>query len=609
MLHSHSHLGSSPLPLVPLAFVLFFGKGLDIFILFAFGIHQNWQSVQRFLNSYVNPTIVIDSAKTATALFVLLQLVRYILGLKSSAYFSDDFPVKPMFFPCRTSHVRMFPTKHGFGYSYLLTGVPVGWKGSVGGMISEDDGKNHTPWYQRLLSLDPGGAWYTINGDDYLDRGHVEGGLQGKLNKYLEGQGIDPKQYAHAYLVTAARFLSYASNPLSVWYLYTSSRELSALILEVNNTFDERRIYFLKPNAQSSSGSNSDNSELLKPRYTGTWAKDFYVSVFNTRAGSYSLAAHDPFFPHLSSPGTINSTVTLSSPEGKAKLIARVYSVDDAIDPATMSVWQKTRFLASWWWVGLATFPRTIQQAVIILFRKKLPWVFRPEPRGSTIARHVDETELFVESLFRRYLRDLVENSDEKLRVRYIPAGLLDISEEVMSSSSAQLAGGEVDELEIRVLTPIFYSRVVRYPDFPDSIVSEHQESSTISISSTAQLSKLEWESQVRFPLDFWERLSFKVIHALRKRPAPIVCLDEPKTSPASANTIQNEKEVRRAVGSSLDVFVLKHSGVAERKEYTSRTLKLVITDHIAFGWAEILVLELFIVRSVALWIVARAVF
>jgi hypothetical protein len=55
-------------------------------------------------------------------------------------------------------------------------------------MISEDDGKELAPWYMRLLSLNPGRAWYTINGDDYLDRGHVEGGLQGKLKKYLEGQ-------------------------------------------------------------------------------------------------------------------------------------------------------------------------------------------------------------------------------------------------------------------------------------------------------------------------------------------------------------------------------------------------------------------------------------
>ena len=82
----------------------------------------------------------------------------------------------------------MFPSKHGFGYSYLLTGVPVGWEGSVGGMISEDDGKEQAPWYLRLFSLNPGDAWYTVNGDDYLNRGHVEGGLQGKLRKYLEGQ-------------------------------------------------------------------------------------------------------------------------------------------------------------------------------------------------------------------------------------------------------------------------------------------------------------------------------------------------------------------------------------------------------------------------------------
>ena len=78
--------------------------------------------------------------------------------------------------------------------------------------------------------------------------------------------------------MTAARFLGYASNPLSVWYLYSSSKELTALILEVNNTFDERRIYFLTPNVQIAAGNDSSNGELLKPRYTGTWAKDFYVA-------------------------------------------------------------------------------------------------------------------------------------------------------------------------------------------------------------------------------------------------------------------------------------------------------------------------------------------
>lgn len=181
-------MDSYPFHLLPLALVLFFGEALDIFFLCSFGLYQNWEALQKFAASYLNPAIVIDSAKVATILFALLQLARYILGLKRPSSLSNDFPVKPLFFPCRTSHVRMFPTRHGFGYSYLLTGVPVGWKGSIGGMISGDVGQEPAPWYSRVLSLNPGGAWYTVNGDDYLDRGHVKGGLQGKLRKYLDGQ-------------------------------------------------------------------------------------------------------------------------------------------------------------------------------------------------------------------------------------------------------------------------------------------------------------------------------------------------------------------------------------------------------------------------------------
>jgi hypothetical protein len=381
--------------------------------------------------------------------------------------------------------------------------------------------------------------------------------------------------------------------------------------LEVNNTFDERRIYFLQPNSsQQSLDLKSASEEPSKPRYTGTWPKDFYVSVFNARAGLYSLAAYDPFFPHLTSTGPINSTVTLSSPEGKAKLIARIYSVGEALDPATMTIWQKTRFLASWWWVGLATFPRTIEQAVIILFRKKLPWVFRPEPRASTIARHVDATELFIESVFRRYLREAVENSGDTLRVRYIPAGLLDVSSEVMVSSSAQLVYEGVEELEIRVLTPIFYSRVVRYPDLLDGMRSECFESSTISISNFEVMSKLELSRRELSNLGLWEALSIELMSALRERPAPIVCLDEPKTSPQPTNAMLSMREVgNRGLSTYLDDFVKLRLDPVERKEYTRRMWKLLITEHVAFGWAEILDLEVFVVRSLVLWLVARVVF
>jgi len=69
-----------------------------------------------------------------------------------------------------------------------MVGIPVGWKGSLGGMLSVDDEKGNSPWYFRLFSLGLGNAWYVVNGDDYLDRGHVDGGLKGKLEQYLQSQ-------------------------------------------------------------------------------------------------------------------------------------------------------------------------------------------------------------------------------------------------------------------------------------------------------------------------------------------------------------------------------------------------------------------------------------
>ena len=46
--------------------------------------------------------------------------------------------LKPLLFPSRTSHMRLFPKNHSFSYSYLLVGIPVGWRGSTGSLISAD---------------------------------------------------------------------------------------------------------------------------------------------------------------------------------------------------------------------------------------------------------------------------------------------------------------------------------------------------------------------------------------------------------------------------------------------------------------------------------------
>ncbi|TKA63706.1 hypothetical protein B0A55_10384, partial [Friedmanniomyces simplex] len=154
-----------------------------------------------------------------------------------------------------------------------------------------------------LLSVDtqqPG--WFHVDSADFLDRGHEGSTLAEKLNAYLHTQGVTDRDYAFAYLVTAPRFLGYSFNPVSFWYLYDSDTELKYMILEVNNTFDERRMYLLKGGEVKGeemddgsdrpfNGAGKTSKQLV---FTDSWTKDFHVSPFNSRKGSYSLRATDP---------------------------------------------------------------------------------------------------------------------------------------------------------------------------------------------------------------------------------------------------------------------------------------------------------------------------
>jgi hypothetical protein len=94
-------------------------------------------------------------------------------------------PGKVLLFPCRTSHQRKFPQTHSFSYSYLTIGIPVGFEGNAGGMVSVG-AKGKRGLFLWLFSLPRG--WFTIDAGDYLERGKAELGLREKLNEYLRTQ-------------------------------------------------------------------------------------------------------------------------------------------------------------------------------------------------------------------------------------------------------------------------------------------------------------------------------------------------------------------------------------------------------------------------------------
>lgn len=191
------------------------------------------------------------------------------------------------------------------------------------------------------------------------------------------------------------------------------------MILEVNNTFDERRMYFLKDTEPENVASEDENGTLTAGkvdrngsqgqnppdqkgigRFTNSWPKDFHVSPFNSRKGAYSLSANDPFFPQLNTragAALVNNTITLNSSKNHPKLIARVFSSSDSIDPYKITGWGIFKFIAAWWWVGFVTFPRIVREAAKLFFRRKLHVWFRPEVLKDSIGRNETDDEKYTQ--------------------------------------------------------------------------------------------------------------------------------------------------------------------------------------------------------------------
>lgn len=360
----------------------------------------------------------------------------------------EEALLPPLLVPSKTTHSRMFPQKHSFEYSYLFVGVPVGMTGRSSKALSVDGSPP---------------SWFNIRASDYLFRGSEELSLAEKLQVYLERQGISERHYSFAYLVTAPRFLGYSFNPVSFWYIYDGDAQLKYMLLEVNNTFDERRLYLLRPGSidkdlEPADDERSDNALYFRE----TWQKDFHVSPFNSRKGSYSLRAIDPLaafeqFGHVK----VDNTIVLRSDKDHPKLVARVFSTDPPTSAVTIENFQLFKFVASWWWVGFVTFPRIVSQAAKLFFKKKLHVWFRPEVKTTSIGRIYTDEETELEAQFCTFLTSVVEGTDKSLRIIYQAAH--QHSELVLYSSGYLREKEHERTLTIKVLSPAFYSRFVHY--------------------------------------------------------------------------------------------------------------------------------------------------
>lgn len=515
----------------------------------------------------------------------------------------DEQVLPPLIITSRTSHSRLFPQKHAFAYSYLLVGIPVGIQGRISGLLSVDS--PHPGWC------------FSVDAADYLERGYPQLTLAEKLQRYLHRQGLTDRDYAFAYLVTAPRFLGYSFNPVSFWYLYDSDTQLKYMILEVNNTFEERRIYLLRADRtaadRTAADSTADPKAPLKNRldkidnpfiFTGEWPKDFHVSPFNSRKGSYTLRATDPLAAfEQTGEVRIDNTIVLRSSKEHAKIVARIWSHGPPKDPATISSFDAMAFVATWFWVGFATFPRIIWEASRLFFQRNLHVWYRPEVVETSISRPYSGDERMLEAFFRAFLSNAASEASNPLRVVYEPAHA-DNVEIVLYSPSFTYEEDHRHTLGIKVISPAFYSRFVHYGQakaaFEAECLNADEKDRTVVIERPELLPSLldaiqeEAKTQPKTSAkeSTFEQIRWSCLRRLRCPPAA-------QSYSQKTGTTEDTKLVGIRQFSELDNFVRVQCD--DREIYLRIVIKLFLGERIAFGTPVSLVMLDWLLRCVLL--------
>ncbi|KAJ3071236.1 hypothetical protein HK102_006485, partial [Quaeritorhiza haematococci] len=119
--------------------------------------------------------------------------------------------------------------------------------------------------------------------------------IKERLLTHLESKGIPREEIGVVELVTTPRLFGHAFNPLSVYFCFSSkdSNTVRVVVLEVNNTFDERHLYLCYEKTAAGSAAlprKGFHSSYHLPRA-------FHVSPFNDRTGMYEAHIGDPTKP------------------------------------------------------------------------------------------------------------------------------------------------------------------------------------------------------------------------------------------------------------------------------------------------------------------------
>lgn len=268
---------------------------------------------------------------------------------------------------CRVQHQRFTPKEHSFSYPLYTCLFDIDELPLLNTQLRLF-GHNK----KRLLSL---------HDADYLERGSET--IRTKLTHLFSAKNVELRATDTVFLVTSARFLNYAFNPVCFYWIFRDEA-LHGCAAEVNNTFGEKHIYILP-----GSGSMAKKTELSQENDTShptastdvfpaqySSPKQFHVSPFMDMQGSYAFSFEDIR-------QTLDVTVTLYHDTTKA---FEATLIEEERFPLTDATLLKTVVTKPF--TTHLTMPRILWQAGKIHLGKGIRYHPKPEPDNDMTIRH-----------------------------------------------------------------------------------------------------------------------------------------------------------------------------------------------------------------------------
>lgn len=229
----------------------------------------------------------------------------------------------------------------------------------------------HMMWLDvdELNELDADRRWFGHNRPgifslydrDYLGPGNSA--IKEKLRRHVLDRNISLPD-GRVMVLTSPRYLNYAFNPVSFYFVLDAGNQILLTVAEVNNTFDEKHLYVL-----------DDSCRIATPHgFRYSRAKQFHVSPFFDRAGTYDFLFR---FPE----GGIDISIDLIRPDGPA-FHARLNGKFLPLSNDSLG-----KLIIQYPMTGLLTMTRIVSQAAK-LYMRGAPVYERPTPESTdTIGR------------------------------------------------------------------------------------------------------------------------------------------------------------------------------------------------------------------------------